>query len=84
MTQEARISSRIDTQLKQEGDAILAGMGLKPSQAIKMFYHQIVMHRGLPFEAKIPNKETVAAMNEDLSKKKRFSSVEALMKDLDS
>jgi antitoxin component of RelBE/YafQ-DinJ toxin-antitoxin module len=29
-----------------------------------MFYRQIVMQRGLPFEAKIPNKETVEAFSE--------------------
>ena len=82
MTQEARISSRIDLDLKEEGDSILAEIGLKPSQAITMFYKQIVRQRGLPFEAKIPNDTTIKAMEEDLSNKKRFSSVDEAMKDL--
>ena len=84
MTQEARISSRINAELKRQGDSILAEIGIKPSQAITMFYNQIVRQRGLPFEARIPNDETIKALNEDLSTKKRFSSVEELMDDLNS
>ncbi len=84
MAHQARISSRIDAELKQQGDSILAEIGVKPSQAITMFYKQIVRQHGLPFEARIPNEETIKAMQEDLSSKKSFSSVEALMKDLNS
>jgi len=84
MSQQARISSRINAQLKQQGDAILAEMGLKPSQAITMFYTQLVRQRDLPFSTKIPNKQTIKALNEDLSEKPKFSSVEALMEDLDT
>lgn len=84
MAHEARISSRIDSDLKQKGDSILAEIGVKPSQAITMFYKQIVRQRGLPFETRIPNEETIKAMQEDLSSKKGFSSAEELMKDLNS
>ena len=84
MLQEARISSRIDASLKNEADSILAHLGIKPSQAITMFYTQIVRQRGIPFELKLPNAETVQALNEDLSDQPAFDSVEALMADLDS
>lgn len=84
MAQEARISSRIDAELKQKGDSILAEFGVKPSQAITMFYKQIVRQHGLPFETRMPNEESIKAMKEDLSAKKSFSSVEALMEDLNS
>ena len=84
MTTEARISSRIDAKLKDEADSILAQIGIKPSQAITMFYTQIVRQRGIPFELKIPNEETLQALNEDVSNHKAYDSVEALMADLDS
>ena len=84
MLQEARISSRIDAGLKNEADSILAQLGIKPSQAITMFYTQIVRHRGIPFELKLPNAETVRALNEDVSKQPAFHSVAELMADLDS
>ena len=84
MAQEARISSRIDKNLKIQGDAVLASLGLKPSQAMSMFYAQLVLHGGLPFDVKIPNAETLAALNEDLSAATRFDTVSDLMRDLDA
>lgn len=84
MAQEARISSRIDRDLKTKSEAILAELGIRPSQAITMFYTQIIRQRGLPLELKIPNDETIAAMNEDLSNAKRYNSVQALFDDMDS
>ena len=84
MTQEARISSRIDAELKNKADSILDQIGIKPSQAITMFYTQIVRQRGIPFELKVPNEETIQALNEDVSKNKAYNSVDALMIDLDS
>ncbi|MBL4745908.1 MAG: type II toxin-antitoxin system RelB/DinJ family antitoxin [Flavobacteriaceae bacterium] len=84
MAQEARISSRIDRDLKDESEAILAELGIKPSQAISMFYTQIVRQRGLPLELKIPNEETVSAMQEVMDDTRTFDSVDDLMADLHS
>lgn len=64
MANEARISSRIDADLKREADAILSEIGLKPSQAIALFYTQIVRQRGIPFDLKLPNETLEAAMAE--------------------
>lgn len=64
MTQDARISSRIDADLKREADAILAEIGMKPSQAIALFYTQIVRQRGIPLSLKVPNEALEEAMRE--------------------
>jgi len=43
----------------------LAKLGLKYSQAIAVFNNMIVIqHQGLPFDVKIPTKETKIALNE--------------------
>ncbi len=89
MTRTAKISSRIDPELKEQGDAVLAAVGLSASDAITMFYRQIVLQRGLPFSAVIPNDETIAAMREARDPEfranaKRFNSVEDLMADLNA
>lgn len=84
MAQEARISSRIDRDLKDESEAILAELGIKPSQAIAMFYTQIVKQRGLPLELKIPNEETISAMQEIMDDTPTFENVNDLMADLHS
>jgi DNA-damage-inducible protein J len=34
------------------------------SEAVRLFLTQVVTHRGLPFEVKMPNATTIAAMKE--------------------
>ena len=64
---------------------ILAQVGLNYSQAISVFNRMIVMHKGLPFDLKIPTQETQKALNELQYKKgKSFQNVDELFEDLDS
>ena len=49
MVKTANLYARIEPELKNEAEAILAGLGVPVSNAINMFYRQIVIHRGLPF-----------------------------------
>ena len=39
---------RIDSELNNQANALLEGLGLSMSQAISMFLRQVVLHRGLP------------------------------------
>ena len=48
---------------------ILEFVGMSYSQAVNMFNRMVVLNHGLPFEAKIPNDETIAAMKEALAGK---------------
>jgi len=64
---------------------ILAKLGLNYSQAIAVFNNMIVMHQGLPFDVKIPTKETQKALNELKTREgKSFKSVDELFDDLDN
>jgi len=55
---------RIDQQNFVQAKEILKYLGLSYSQAVNMFNNMIVCHKGLPFEIKIPNDETLTAMAE--------------------
>ena len=78
----AMIRARVSEDLKKQAEAIMEEVGINPTQAITMFYKQLVFHKGLPFEVKIPNHVTLAAMeSEDLTE---YSSVEEMYSDLDS
>ena len=46
----------MDTALKENVEVILAQLGLTSSDAIKLFYKQIELNGGLPFELKVPDK----------------------------
>lgn len=55
MAKSANLYARIEPDLKENAEAILNVLGISASSAITMFYKQIVMHNGIPFELKIPN-----------------------------
>ncbi|MGB1924119.1 MAG: type II toxin-antitoxin system RelB/DinJ family antitoxin, partial [Candidatus Puniceispirillaceae bacterium] len=65
-------------------EAILKKIGLSSSEAMRLFLYQVVQQRGLPFEVKIPNAETIAAIEElETGKGIRVNSVEELFDDAD-
>ena len=53
---------RIDSKEKQEVFQVFNELGIKPSQAIKMFLRQVKETRSIPFEVCLPNKETLETM----------------------
>ena len=79
------VRARIDTRLKKEATAVLSEMGLSVSDAIRLMLVRVVSDKALPFDVRIPNAETQAAMRDiQQGKVKRFDSVEALMADLNN
>jgi DNA-damage-inducible protein J len=62
LAQSGMIRARISPELKAEAESILNQIGLSSSDAIRMFYRQVTMHNGLPFEARIPNATTRKAL----------------------
>ena len=54
MAKTANLYARIEPELKEEAESILSALGIPASNAINMFYKQVVLHRGLPFDVKLP------------------------------
>lgn len=54
MAKTANLYARIEPELKEQAESILAALGIPASNAITMFYKQIILQRGLPFEVKLP------------------------------
>lgn len=54
MAKTANLYARIEPDVKEQAESILATLGIPASNAINMFYKQIILQRGLPFEVKIP------------------------------
>ncbi|KGF09601.1 XRE family transcriptional regulator [Clostridiales bacterium S5-A14a] len=53
MAKTANLYARIEPDLKEQAEQILNAIGLPPSSAITMFYKQVVMQQGLPFDARL-------------------------------
>jgi DNA-damage-inducible protein J len=58
------IRARVEPVTKQKAEAIFKKLGLSISEAVNMFYNQVILNRGLPFEVKIPNELTLRVMKE--------------------
>jgi len=58
MSKTATVRARIEPGLKKKAESLLGKMGLSATQAIIMFYRQITLRKGLPFDVVIPNKTT--------------------------
>lgn len=84
MHKSAIINTRINPELKLHAERILHKIGLSSAEAVRLFYFQIYLHKGLPFEAKIPNKATIKAMRDaDAGKVIRAKSVDDIFDNLD-
>ena len=55
MNKSAMIRARVDPNLKEEVENVFAQLGLSATQAITLFYQQVRLNRGLPFDVRIPN-----------------------------
>lgn len=58
------IQARVDPALKHKAEEVFSTIGLSPTQAIRLFYKQVTLHHGLPFEVKVPNAETQEALRQ--------------------
>lgn len=57
------VRARIDADLKRDATAALAGMGLTISDAIRMLLVRVAAENALPFEVRMPNATTRAALD---------------------
>ncbi len=55
----ANLYARIEPDVKEQAESILSALGIPASNAINMFYKQIILNRGLPFEVKIPTAKPI-------------------------
>jgi DNA-damage-inducible protein J len=80
----ATVNTRIEPELKNKAEGILHKVGLTSAEAVRLFYMQVCLHNGLPFEVKVPNKVTLKAMQDaDKRKTHKLKKVSDLFKDLD-
>ncbi len=62
MNKTSTITVRLDPQVKQNAEAVLKALGLTTSQAVNLFFTQVSLNRGIPFDVHIPNKATAEAI----------------------
>ena len=78
------IHVRVDEIVKEQATEALAAMGLSISDAVRLFLKRVVIEQSLPFELKVPNAETQAAIQQSRAMKRaRFATAQDLFDDLE-
>ena len=86
MARTATIQARIDPEIKAKAQKILNTLNVSMSEAISMYLTQVALHKGIPFDIKIPNELTAATLrkSEEGKELNEVGSVEELFQDLES
>lgn len=68
MNKNTNVSFRIDSDLKNQADALFSALGLNMTTAFNMFLRQSVREGRIPFEVtiNIPNSEAISALLESI------------------
>lgn len=69
MAKTSMLHARIETDLKINAESIFAQLGITSADAIKLFYKQVELQGGLPFELKVPQRV--------LAEQKLFTEIES-------
>lgn len=60
------ISVRVNEDIKKEAENILSDLGISHSAAIDMFYRQIIINKGIPFDISLKSRDEMT--KEDFDK----------------
>ncbi len=64
MAKSEMIRARVEPEAKHAAEEIFHTLGISVSEAINIFYHQVALYEGMPFEVRIPNTETIEALRQ--------------------
>ncbi len=59
MSKSAMVRARIEPELKREAEEVFDQLGLSVTQAITIFYRQVGLRKGLPFDVVVPTDTTL-------------------------
>lgn len=59
MSKTSTVRARIEPEVKEKAEKLFKRLGFTTTQAITMFYKQVIMRKGLPFDVVIPNTTTL-------------------------
>lgn len=85
MARTATIQARIDPEIKSRAQKIFNTLNISMSEAISIYLTQVALHKGIPFDIKIPNKLTADTLqkSEEGKELNEVSSVDELFQELE-
>jgi DNA-damage-inducible protein J len=67
VNKSATITVRLDPKVKKNAEAVLKALGLTTSQAVNLFFTQVSLNKGIPFDVHLPNEATTKAIKDGLA-----------------
>lgn len=64
MSKSVLVSFRTKSELKEKADIIFDTLGISKTEAFNMFLANVILNNGIPFDVKIPNKETIQVIED--------------------
>lgn len=78
------VNVRVDEKTKRRAKKIVESLGINLSQAINLYLKQIIYTGSIPFEPRLPSRETLKAINElESGEGSKFKSVDELFQELE-
>lgn len=67
MARTSNVFARVEPEVKEQAEIVLDQLGIPMSNAIGLFLRQVVLHRGIPFDMKLPQRKPLAygSLSED-------------------
>jgi DNA-damage-inducible protein J len=62
------IHARMEPELKQSVESIFKALGMTTTEAVTLFYKQVMMRQGLPFAVEMPDEELERWQREEIRK----------------
>ena len=59
MAELAVVPIQVEPNLQTEAESIFRELGYSVSEAIALFYQQVILNKGLPFSVRVPNQTTL-------------------------
>jgi len=82
MAKSSSVYTRVEPEIKERAEQVLASLGMPMANAINLFLHQVVLHQGIPFDVKLPRSKPLdysmlSAEQFDAEIEKGFASLRA-------
>ena len=56
MSKSSSVYTRVEPEIKEQVEQILSKLGIPMANAINLYLNQIVLHKGIPFDVKLPQR----------------------------
>ena len=60
MQRTSNVFARIEPEIKEQAEQVLNQLGIPMSNAIGLFLRKVIIHKGIPFDMKLPAQVPVA------------------------